>query len=218
MRSVFSLLARLVLVVALACALGVATSLGYALVHDARNPLPQAQAIVVISGPGAEDDIAIEDTAERVARGVELWREGHAPLVVLSGSGANPSVGSVPDTIGMRRLAETLGLPAGVIVEESMSYSTLQNGLFTARLPRIEPDAPVLLVTSRYHLARAWASFRWAGFRDVTLVAADDGATGFPLSYASEGVKWVFNGVRAAAASIALALGVPDAQVVPWLA
>lgn len=195
----------------------VALSCLYARGHADAAPLPRAQAIVVISGPGAEDYIAVGDTAARVARGIALWEAGHAPLVVLSGSGAHPGQGFEPDTVGMTRLALLLGLPEAAIVPKDRSFSTLQNGLFTAALPQIDPSEPILLVTNRYHLARAWASFRWAGFAQVVPVAADSAATGSVRMHHMEGLKWNFNIARALGASLALGLGMPEARVWPYL-
>ena len=44
----------------------------------------------------------------------------------------------------------------------------MQNAWLTARLDGVDPAAPILLVTHRYHLSRAAMSFRWAGFDDIT--------------------------------------------------
>ena len=44
-----------------------------------------------------------------------------------------------------------------------------------ADMPEIDRALPVILVTHRYHQPRAYASFRWAGFDDITMVAPDAG-------------------------------------------
>jgi uncharacterized SAM-binding protein YcdF (DUF218 family) len=72
----------------------------------------------------------------------------------------------------------------------------------------------VILVTHRYHLPRAWASFRWAGFTDITLVAADPDRvqiTWQDLGY--EVLKWPFNVLRGGAASLMMAVGAPQPDV-----
>ena len=82
----------------------------------------------------------------------------------------------------------------------------------------MDKDATVLLVTHRYHLPRAWASFRWAGFTDVTRVAADpDGGFQLNAQLLWETVKWPLNVVRAAAASAAMAGDVPRENFIKYL-
>lgn len=189
----------------------------YSVLYEDPDPLPRAAAIVVLSGPGADIPVPEGETLERVRRGVELWTAGAAPLVVMSGSGGTMAESGQPDSAGMAELARRLGVPSGAIVEEARSYSTLQNAWFTAALPEIDPAKPVIVVTHRYHLPRAWASFRWAGFTDLSLVAADDGPGHIRAGTLSEAVKWPLNLVRAAAARLALSAGLADDTVLAWL-
>jgi uncharacterized SAM-binding protein YcdF (DUF218 family) len=189
----------------------------YSVLYEDPVPLPPAAAIVVLSGPGADSPLPGGETLERVRRGVELWKQDAAPIIVMSGSGATMDETGYPDSAGMAELARRLGIPAHAIVEEQRSYSTLQNAWFTAALPEIDPAAPVIVVTHRYHLPRAWASFRWAGFTDLTLVAAEVHSGPVGMGTLWEAVRWPFNLARAAGASLALAAGIPDDEVLPWL-
>ena len=177
-------------------------TLGYVVTYAPPDDLPEASAIVAISGPGAE-------TAERTARAVELYLDGRARLLVLSGgTGA---------AANMKAQALAAGVRDGAILIEDASRSTLQNGLFVRDLG-FDAEMPILLVTHRYHLPRARASFRWAGFRDVTPVAADAGT---PVEIARnvlmEGVKWPVNIVRAAFGSAAMSAGLPRERWIGWL-
>jgi uncharacterized SAM-binding protein YcdF (DUF218 family) len=189
----------------------------YSVLYEDPDPLPRAAAIVVLSGPGADIPVPEGETLERVRRGVELWKAGAAPIVVMFGSGGTMKEHGHADSAGMAELARRLGVPADAILEEARSYSTLQNAWFTAALPEIDPTAPIIVVTHRYHLPRAWASFRWAGFTDLTLVAADHDAGHIRAGTLSEAVKWPLNLARAVGARAALSAGLSEDTVLPWL-
>lgn len=178
------------------------------------DPLPKAAAIVVLSGPWTEPDEPPGETRQRVARGVALWQAGLAPHIVMSGGGSR-AVDGPGDAVFMAETARALGVPSEAILIEPASHSTLQNAWLTARLPGVDRAAPILLVTHRYHLPRAVPSFRWAGFEQITPIAADPAR--FQWVHLLEGVKWPLNIARGAAASIALAQGKAEADVLPWL-
>lgn len=178
------------------------------------DPIPNAATIVVLSGPWTAPDAPIGETRQRVAKGVELWQAGLASRVVMSGGGTR-AINGPGDAAFMADYARSLGVPDDAIVIEPASQSTLQNAWLTARLPDVDPRQPIVLVTHRYHMPRAVASFRWAGFTDITPVAAAPA----PLQsvHALEGIKWPLNIARAAGASLAGAFAVPEADVLPWL-
>ena len=188
-----------------------------AYVYSYTDPagFPAGATAVVLSGPGADMPGTAGETRARVDRGAALWQAGIAGRVVMSGNGTPAD--DVPNATFMKDRALELGLPPEAVIEEAGSHSTLQNALMTAALDTIDPRAPVIIVSHRYHLPRAWASFRWAGFPDITLVAADEGPVEITGSLLMEGLKWPFNFVRGAIASLAYAAGGEDAQIVPWL-
>ncbi len=180
--------------IALAVCLGGVSLAGVAVFvyfHAEPDPVPRAAAIVVLSGPGADVPGLEGDTRDRVNRGLELWFAGAAPLIVMSGDGdgSNPP-GHIPHAEHMAAYARAQGIPGEAILMERNSGSTLHNAWFTGRLPEIDPAAPVIVVTQRYHLPRAWASFRWAGFSDITLAAPDSGGIELSAGLLWEGVKW----------------------------
>lgn len=183
--------------------------------YTAPDPLPQADAIVVISGSGGDTDPVTDGTRARTERGIELYQAGLAPVIVMSGGPSGRLAEPVANR--MAALAIASGVPQDAILIEGRSYSTLQNALFTRALPDLPPDAAILLVTERYHLPRAWASFRWGGFRTITLVGADDGPVEVTSGLLSEGIKWPANVLRALIASAAELAGVPPETIEPFL-
>lgn len=96
----------------------------------------------------------------RLATGARLWRDGQAPLLIVSGGLGRhgPSEAAV-----MRDLARKLGVPDGRIVTEDQSRSTFANARNVAGLMRARGLRRALLVTDGYHLPRARATFRAFG-------------------------------------------------------
>lgn len=188
----------------------------YVAMYEPWETVPEGAAIVALAGNAGQNGGLIGETEARIARAVELYEEGVAPLLVVTGGpaeGTNPPVAEA-----MRDFAVAAGVPEDAILVENASLSTLQNAMFTADLAELDKSAPIILVSHRYHLPRANASFRWAGFEDVSNVAAD-ATEEFQLSEGLlwESLKWPLNVVRAGAASAAMAGDVPRENFVKYL-
>lgn len=171
-----------------------------------------AKAIVVLGGNAAASGEVTGESAARLDAGLALYHAGAAKLIVVTGGG-DPAVA---DHMAASLLDK--GLPPEAVLIENRSHSTLQNALFTADLARLNPTDPILLVTHRYHLPRAKASFQWAGFADVQTHAADPDQ-GFSLTRGLlwEGVKWPLNVLRATGASLAAAADIPPDTYMKYL-
>jgi uncharacterized SAM-binding protein YcdF (DUF218 family) len=109
-------------------------------------PTDHADVIVVLSG----------DTGERVREGVRLYEAGVAPKILMTGGPFFQT--SMADV--MADYAVSLGVPSENIMRETQSVSTYTNA--TGTLPLLEQiDANrVILVTSRFHTARSYETFR----------------------------------------------------------
>ena len=97
-----------------------------------------------------------ERLRRRVARAVELYRGGGAPLLVLSGGGAGP----VSEASIMHEMALAAGVPEAALLCEPHSRNTVENAVNTARLLRERGLTRVILVSDRTHLPRAAVLFR----------------------------------------------------------
>ncbi|MEM1079568.1 MAG: YdcF family protein [Pseudomonadota bacterium] len=181
---------------------GLATLAGI-LLYEPPNREDYA-AIVVLSHGAFPDGSLTAQTEARTRAGISLYETGLAPRLVMSGGKADAD--PAPKAVLMAGLARTEGVPETALLVEDASHSTLQNALYTARLAPELLDAPILLVTHRYHGARSVASFWWAGFEDIHLAAADpeDAVWG---GAEWEPIKWAGNTVRAAGYSVAAGLG-----------
>jgi uncharacterized SAM-binding protein YcdF (DUF218 family) len=115
----------------------------------------RADAIVVLGCPPSPR------LDRRLARGVELWRCGLAPVLLLSGGGRGPE----PEALVMRRAAAARGIPEAAMLVETRSRDTLGNARETARLLQTHGWSSIVLVSDRTHLPRAALLFRLAGVR-----------------------------------------------------
>ena len=125
--------------------------------------LTKAGAIVVLGCRLDAEGGARERLRRRVARAVELYRAGVAPLLLLSGGGDRP----VAEAETMRELALAAGVPAGALLCEAASNNTVENALNSARLLGERDITRILLVSDRTHLPRATLLFRLAGIEVV---------------------------------------------------
>ncbi|MCU0908647.1 MAG: YdcF family protein [Rhodobacteraceae bacterium] len=209
------LLRRLVALVVLVIAAGWLGTAGYVATHADPDPMPQAAAIVVLSGGDTAAGGLAPDTALRVAQGVRLWQAGAAPVLVMSG-GTLPEGATVRVADRMAAAAEAAGVPPDAILAEAGSHSTLQNAILTADL--FPPaSGPVILVTHRFHLPRGWFNFRMQGFDVAALSAADSGPVRIDGWLLAEGPKWVVNLARAGLHAGLSAAGVDRTAYMTWL-
>jgi uncharacterized SAM-binding protein YcdF (DUF218 family) len=99
----------------------------------------------------------------RLDHAVELFRQGFAPALVLSGGGR----GEEPEAEIMCRGALADGVPAAALLVERHSRDTLGNARETAALLRAHGRRTIILVSDRTHLPRAALLFRLAGVQIV---------------------------------------------------
>ncbi len=141
-------------------------------------PAAKADAIVVlggVTGPALppRNVVHIYAGADRVTYAAKLYKEGRAPLVIVSG--ARPSLdpaGLVPEADDMAELLESFGVPRQAIVEERSSRNTAENASGVLGVMRARRLRRVILVTSAIHMPRAAMMLRELG---IDLIPAPTG-------------------------------------------
>jgi uncharacterized SAM-binding protein YcdF (DUF218 family) len=130
----------------------------------------QPDGIVVLGGSIAEDvssargGVALNEGAERITVAAELARRYPNVRIVFSGgSNAMLFAGDVEAVFAVRQL-EALGVAHDRITAEEQSRDTIENAVFSRLIAQPKPGERWLLVTSAYHMPRAMAAFRAAGF------------------------------------------------------
>jgi uncharacterized SAM-binding protein YcdF (DUF218 family) len=106
----------------------------------------------------------------RTLAGVELWKQGYAPRLVLTGGvGAHgPAEGVVA-----ARIAREQGVPESALIVEDRSHSTEENARFARELLGA---SRVLVVTDAYHVLRSELIYR-RHFEEAALVGLPIGKT-----------------------------------------
>lgn len=168
---VLALVLGLTLAIAIAMAAIISTNLNMALMSPltVSDPLRPAQAIAVLSGGYNADGSLGSSTVERMDRGIELYRQSYAPVMILSGGDKPPSSPSGrPEAEAMAGYARRCGVPAGAVVIEGRSLSTAQNTANIAAIARAYGWRTVILVTSPYHARRASWMLRDRGLEVVS--------------------------------------------------
>ncbi len=138
-----------------------------------RGPLPAADAIVVLSSnaqPASppQPTIWVDDaTANRLLYGVKLYREGKAPVVILSGGQLPWLNGLPPMSQSMAEFIELMGVPKSAVIQESASGNTYENALDVKPILQAHEIHKILLVTSAIHMPRALALFKHQGIDTI---------------------------------------------------
>jgi uncharacterized SAM-binding protein YcdF (DUF218 family) len=132
-----------------------------------EDPLDKADALIVLG----DDNFY----ADRATRGVQLFREGKAPVIVASGRRLRPSA-------GLAELIEHDLVERGVPKEKIVRFthdgdSTLEEAEALARFVTGKKWHRVIVVTSNYHTRRARYIFRrvFPQGMEVRVASARDG-------------------------------------------
>jgi uncharacterized SAM-binding protein YcdF (DUF218 family) len=109
-------------------------------------------------------ETAFNGSVARVLAGIALARRHpEAKLVLAGGEGAFIPVGFAESRATRSFVVEEGIAPTRVVLEER-SRSTHENAVYAREMIRPAPDAVWVLVTSAYHMPRAFAAFEAAGW------------------------------------------------------
>jgi uncharacterized SAM-binding protein YcdF (DUF218 family) len=152
---------------------GLATPLGNRiLLHSliTENPLrsPQSEGVdfILVAASGylimgdSREDVLRDGTAQRVASAANLHAQFPDAVVVMQGTGylASPAGSMVrpADSQGvlMKRLAVSMGVPAGKIRIEDQSRNSREHVEALAKLEGISRDSRLVVVSSDWHIRR----------------------------------------------------------------
>lgn len=132
---------------------------------DYRRP---ADAVVVFGARVRSDGTASLTLANRVTTASELYREGFADTIVMTG-GIEPS--GFDETVVMRDLAVALGVPSDAIILDSGGLNTNASVADTIRIFRDNGLHHILAVSQFYHLPRIKLAYARAGVDAWTVPA-----------------------------------------------
>lgn len=113
-----------------------------------QDTLEKVDAVVVVSGG---------DSNKRIDKGVQLYKEGWAKVLIFSGAAAE---GDVSNAAAMKNIAVSRGVPEGAILIEEKSKITAENAKFTAEIIKENGYKSMILVTAPYHQRRTYNLFK----------------------------------------------------------
>ncbi|PTL75345.1 YdcF family protein [Vitiosangium sp. GDMCC 1.1324] len=107
---------------------------------------------------------------ERILRGFELLRDGHARQVLLSAGTLDTRPGALVEADVLARQLRLWGIEPERIVTEGRSRNTRENAVESERIIREKGWKRLVLVTSAAHMPRALGTFEAVGLKPDTLV------------------------------------------------
>lgn len=124
---------------------------------------------IVILGGGIQQrgtlrpaDELSDESRRRTVCGVDLYQQGAAPTVLVTGGGTRIFGRGPREAPAMKEWAVRLGVPAEAIVVEDRARTTYENATGAVRV--LGKTGSIVLVTNAAHLPRAAALFRKQGF------------------------------------------------------
>ncbi len=135
----------------------------------ALNQAPVGSDVIVVLGGGPP---------ARVAKAVELYRKGYAPRLLMSGGAVySPWQDQAQH---MRQQAVERGVPSDRILLDNRSLTTFQNALYTLQVMKAHHLTSAIVVSSTFHMRRAWADFSYVFFgQGIRLVYCSSPYAGF---------------------------------------
>lgn len=112
-----------------------------------QNALEKSDVIIAISGG---------ETQQRVAEAVQLFRDGWAPLMIMSGAARDDGPSNA---LTMKNIAVMAGVPKDKILIEESATTTALNATFVRNIITDKKFTKVILITSPYHQRRANLAF-----------------------------------------------------------
>ena len=134
--------------------------------------LPLAEAIVVLGGATRNDEPPriipdMSDRGDRLLYAAKLYKDGVAPLIILTGGRIQWYGGESSEARSMATILELMGIPRDVMVLESRSLNTYENAVYTKEILNQKNIKQILLVTSAAHMPRSLAIFKKQGINAI---------------------------------------------------
>ncbi len=170
-RCLLCLLLILILIAATAAAtlnrLAVEASLGRIVEADALESLSRADCVLVLGCGVSSSGTPSPMLADRLETGIRVFQSGCADALLMSGDGRSLAYDEVTP---MRKAAEAAGIDPEQIIGDTLGLSTSQSIL---RARDEFGFHKIVIVTQRYHLARALYLAQSLGLAAVGVPAAD---------------------------------------------
>lgn len=133
--------------------------------HLPPNPMPTADAILVLSGGLADripprPTVEVADAGDRLLYAAYLYKQGKAGVVICTGGVATGGIAPRPAAEVMTEFLGMVGVPREAIITETKSGDTHKHAINLGPMFKERAMKRVLLVTSALHMPRGMGVFR----------------------------------------------------------
>jgi len=130
------------------------------------------QAAIILGGIGEVDmrlgKINFTGSADRLLQALPLYQQGRVDRLVFTGGSGSIEFPEKKEAIYVGKYLKQLGFPDEAVILEKDSRNTYENAINTKRiLDSLKMDGPFLLITSGFHMNRAMAIFKKAGYKGL---------------------------------------------------
>lgn len=137
-----------------------------------RTEIPTTQAIVILGGATRSPEpprpwVEVNEAGDRLLYGAKLYRQGKAPVVILSGGRLHWQGSGPSESEDMAALLEPMGVPASAILQDPTSLNTRENAVNVKRILEEKGIRQILLVTSALHMPRSVLIFKRLGIDPI---------------------------------------------------
>lgn len=111
-----------------------------------------------------KDRVYVTSSPDRVNHTVMLYHHGIIKTILISGGSGELLDGTYSEAVELRKLLLSMGIPDSVIRVEGKSRNTYENAIESVKILKGIDPKDCLLITSAFHMPRASACFKKAGF------------------------------------------------------
>lgn len=148
--------------------------------HEAKGSAD----VIIVMGAAQYDGVPSNLLEMRLQQGLDLWKDGHASLIALTG-GKQAGDRFTEAATGRRWLTDR-GVPANVIVSEDVGRSTWQSLSQLAPVLQERSVESAIVVSSYWHVQRADLILRQLGY---------DASTS-PVPQNTESLSWTTKALK----------------------
>lgn len=127
---------------------------------------------IILGGIGDIDlrlqKINFGGSGDRLFQILPLQHTGGIKKIIFTGGSGSIEFPEKREALFVKKYLKSIGIPDSIIITESNSKNTYENAVFTKKiLDSLNIKGDFLLVTSGYHMPRALAIFKKAGYKNL---------------------------------------------------
>lgn len=128
---------------------------------------------IILGGVGSIDErqnrINFGASGDRLFQTLELYHRGRVKQIMFTGGSGSLRYPTHKEGAYIKKYLHIIHVPDSAVIIENESKNTYENAVFSKKiLDSLQFKGSVLLVTSAFHMPRAMAVFKKAGYTNVT--------------------------------------------------